>query len=214
MLVLGAIGFGTWWFALRDTSTPTSDGGGGGGGEGGGNETITPPAATCWDGTTTDPCPTFEKTAAAVYVFGPVDDTNDAQCTPYGSGYLPSGSTYVTSCYISSEHASATISQWPSTDAAASAFKNFGSGYKDNGKWTKKNSSDEMGTQWVLDTSGGTATSTISADGYYFAVNCYDDIPFCIEFSGSPDDINTMQGQFHALSLQEVQDLADYLDSH
>ena len=187
MLVLGAIGFGTWWFALRDTSaTPTPT-----------------PTPTCWDGTTTDPCPAFEKTAAAIFVFGPVDSSYDAQCTPYGTGYIPSGSTYVTNCYTSSAQEAVSISQWPSTDAATSAFKDYG--YTNNGKWTTRNSSDEMGTQWELDLSSS----------YIYIVNCYDDIPFCIEFSGSTKDkINTVKGQYHALSLQSVQNLADYLDSH
>ena len=200
LLVLGVV-FGTWWIAFRDTSTT---GGGGGGTTPTSRTTPTnrtqtqdPPADTCWDGSTTGQCPAFEGTAAAVHVFGPTKKADAEQCTRRTVSYLPSGSTFTTECYIAAESSSVTISQWPTAQAANAAFRDFG--YTNNQKWTNQDG-DSMGTQWALE-----AGSTV------FAANCYDDLPFCIEFSGTVEQINAMLPYFQALSRQEVQALNDSL---
>lgn len=195
LLVLAVVGLGTWWFALRD------DKGGPAASESPAAETTSPDDETCWDGSTGGDCPTFDGTAAALYVFGPESATDAEECEPRSGPYLPSGSDATTSCYIASLGKLATISQWPTPQAATTAYEDFG--YENNQRWTSQVTGDELGDQWVLQ--GGTT---------YYAANCYDDIPFCIEFSGTVDEINSMLPMFHVLSQADTQTLADYIDAH
>ncbi len=193
LLILAVIGLAIWWFALRDTGgdnpEPSSTG------------STTPADPACWDGTSTTDCPAFDGTAAALYAFGPEKSSDAEQCELSTGSYLPSGSDSTTSCYIASTGQSAIISQWPTPEDAAAAYEDFG--YKNNQRWVSQRTGDELGDQWVLE------SSNLS-----YAANCYDDIPFCVEFSGTVDEINAMLPLFRVLNQDQVQALADYIDSH
>ncbi|MCL2850332.1 MAG: Hsp70 family protein, partial [Micrococcales bacterium] len=179
LIVLGGVGFGVWWFALRSPAT----------------------SATCWDGTTVNPCPAFDGRAAVLHAFKPKEHFDTSVCQT-NEGYLPTGWTYSLVCPTSSAASGEVyITQWPSTQAARSGFV---TAYEEAGTW-ENTDGEVLGTSWRF--------SADAHPGQYLHVYCYDDVPFCLEAQGPDSGPNPGTDNFRSMSRAEVQAMRDYLAS-
>jgi len=194
---------GIWWLGLRKGDSTAS------------LDPVAPPMSQapmpegeCWHpGVSADQCPEFTGLDAALYVFKPADE-DAADCIAIDS-YTPEGFVEVHRCRFDDLDGMVFISRWESPEEAREAFIAFGYTFVE--RWSTDG--DEMGDRYVVPTDFAITRQ------FDLHVDCYDDLPFCVEMvgfateAGGRQDWTLLLSQFDALTPGEVQELNDALDS-
>ncbi|MEZ0447063.1 hypothetical protein [Cellulomonas sp. ICMP 17802] len=159
-----------------------------------------PPAASCWNGITTDPCLPLEGFTGATWAFD-LDRVATADCDRLPADDYAPEAAEAWHCTWPDLDVDVVVARFPSVDDGPALWRDISAanGFRevDPERWPR---GEALGPGFV-----GSTPMTKDLDAPLLAL-CYDDIPYCVEMDAmSADGLETAQDRVATLTGHEVE---------